>query len=106
VTPISKLGPAILHVPVSITLDLPNLDFGKLGSASLCSFFILGVFRVVSRLPSSFLTTVLLYPPTSANQENMTPSTLLKLKIPGKSAQAHTKLRKPKAPPKPPKQMK
>jgi hypothetical protein len=42
----------------------------------------------------------------SANQENIPPVTSLKLKIPGKSAQAHTKQGKPKAPTKPPKQTK
>jgi hypothetical protein len=42
----------------------------------------------------------------SVNQENIPPATSLKLKIPGKSAQARTKQRKPKAPTKPPKQTK
>jgi hypothetical protein len=53
--------------------------------------------RVVSSDISLLL--LLLHPPMSANQENITPATSLKLKIPGKYAQARTKRQKPKAPP-------
>jgi hypothetical protein len=102
VAPISKPGPPNYMVGFE-NARFAELDFGEvLKSGRLfgtCPFSKQHLSRRVTPLSfilalclSTFLSfLLLLYPPMSASQENITLATSLKLKIPGKSAQSHTK---------------
>jgi hypothetical protein len=91
-----KTGPAKLHGRFR---KRPFCRIGLWGSFGTCPFSKQHLSRRVTPLSfilalclSTFLSfLLLLYPPMSASQENITLATSLKLKIPGKSAQSHTK---------------